>query len=60
MINRFLSENLVEYSLQFRSVALTGLRQCGKTTLCKMVFPEKPYVNFENHPLRGFCLKISL
>ena len=25
-----------------------GPRQSGKTTLCKLVFPNKPYVSLEN------------
>ncbi len=48
MIDRIISKKLIEYSKQFRAVALTGPRQCGKTTLCRYIFPHKPYVNFEN------------
>jgi uncharacterized protein len=32
----------------FRTVAVIGPRQSGKTTLCRMVFPDKPYVSLEN------------
>jgi uncharacterized protein len=38
---KYLAENV-------RAVAVVGPRQCGKTTLCKAVFPEKPYVSLEN------------
>ncbi|MBI5883565.1 MAG: ATP-binding protein [Elusimicrobia bacterium] len=37
-------------------VTVTGPRQSGKTTLCRMVFPEKPYVNLENPATRSFAL----
>lgn len=33
---------------EFRSVAVMGPRQSGKTTLCKATFPGKPYISFEN------------
>ena len=32
----------------FRAVAVIGPRQSGKTTLCRMVFPNKPYISLEN------------
>lgn len=32
---------------QFRALCITGPRQSGKTTLSKMLFKDKPYVNFE-------------
>lgn len=33
---------------QFRSICITGPRQSGKTTLGKILFKGKPYVNFES------------
>lgn len=33
---------------QFRALSIIGPRQSGKTTLSKLLFPSKPYVNFEN------------
>jgi len=33
---------------QFRALCITGPRQSGKTTLSKLLFKHKPYVNFEN------------
>ena len=33
---------------QFRALCITGPRQSGKTTLCKLLFKSKPYVNFED------------
>lgn len=48
LIKRLLSNKLGVYASQFRAVALMGARQCGKTTLTKMLFAQRPYVNFEN------------
>lgn len=48
MIPRQIQDKLLLYASQFRAVAITGARQTGKTTLCKMLFDDKPYVNFEN------------
>jgi uncharacterized protein len=47
-IQRSLEHKIVLYANQFRAIALMGIRQSGKTTLCKMLFPNKPYLNFEN------------
>lgn len=47
-ISRKLEIKINLYASQFRAIALMGIRQSGKTTLCKMLFPEKPYLNFEN------------
>jgi hypothetical protein len=33
---------------QFRALCLTGPRQSGKTTLSRLLFEGKPYVNFED------------
>ena len=35
---------------------LTGPRQSGKTTLCRMVLPDKPYVSLENPDKRAYAL----
>ncbi len=48
MINRLLFEEAQITSREFKIVALTGPRQSGKTTLCKHVFRNKPYVSFED------------
>lgn len=47
-IQRTLENKILLYANQFRAIALIGIRQSGKTTLCKMLFPTKPYLNFEN------------
>jgi uncharacterized protein len=48
MIQRIAQIRLENLAKTFRSVAVTGPRQSGKTTLCRAVFPEKPYVFLEN------------
>jgi predicted AAA+ superfamily ATPase len=48
MINRTASIRLIKLAKAFRSVAIVGPRQSGKTTLCKSVFPQKIYISLEN------------
>lgn len=48
MIKREAEEALVRLASQFPVVAVTGPRQSGKTTLAKMVFPDKKYVSFDD------------
>jgi predicted AAA+ superfamily ATPase len=48
MINRVLSKEVLRLSQGFKVVAVTGPRQSGKTTLCRMVFPDYNYFNLEN------------
>jgi predicted AAA+ superfamily ATPase len=46
-------KNLVH---KYPVVTVTGPRQSGKTTLCRKVFPQKPYVNLEAPDERKFAL----
>lgn len=55
MINRKATERLLHLSKTFRSVAVVGPRQSGKTTLCRTVFPGKPYVSLENPDVLEFA-----
>jgi uncharacterized protein len=55
MIKRIAEARLIKLANTFRSVAVVGPRQSGKTTLCKMVFPNKPYVSFENPDTLAFA-----
>lgn len=48
MVNRESASRLVKLAKAFRSVAVVGPRQSGKTTLCKAIFPQKPYISLEN------------
>lgn len=52
MYYRFLSAELLKLSANWSVISLTGPRQSGKTTLCKMAFPEYDYVNLEHLPTR--------
>ena len=55
MIQRAAAQRLIKLAKQFRSVAVIGPRQSGKTTLCKKVFPTKPYVSLENPDTLAFA-----
>ncbi len=57
MIERRISLKVIEYSRQFPVVTITGPRQSGKTTLCKMLFQDKKYVNLEEIDERQFALE---
>ena len=48
MINRDLSSEFLRLSGLFPVVTLVGPRQSGKTTLCKMLFPNFLYFNLED------------
>ena len=48
MIPRSAAQTLAQLARQYKAVAVIGPRQSGKTTLTKLLFPEKAYVNFEN------------
>ena len=56
MIERALSTHLLEVCERYPVVTLTGPHQSGKTTLCRMVFPERPYVSLENPAERAFAV----
>lgn len=55
MVNREAEKLIRKYARQFRSLALVGPRQSGKTTLAKKVFYRKPYVSLENPDERRFA-----
>jgi len=55
MIKRDAEISLLHLANQFKSVAVIGPRQSGKTTLVKAVFPKKPYVSLENPDYRQFA-----
>ena len=55
MIKRSLESTLRELMREFPVVTVTGPRQSGKTTLCQMTFPRKPYVNLEAPDTRLFA-----
>ena len=57
MIQRTATERLLKMAKSFRSVAVVGPRQSGKTTLCRKVFPNKPYISLENPDTLEFATK---
>jgi len=57
MIQREITPVLRKMADQFKAVAITGPRQSGKTTLCQLVFPDKPYVSLETPDERMRALR---
>jgi predicted AAA+ superfamily ATPase len=57
MIKRDIEATLVKYASQFKAVAITGPRQSGKTTLARMVFPDKDYVSLEDPDYRMMAVE---
>ena len=51
-IKRLLKEHLLYLAGKYPIITITGPRQSGKTTLAKMVFPKKAYVNLEKLDIR--------
>lgn len=54
MIERTLSEYVLHGAKSMPVVAISGPRQSGKTTLVKHIFPDYPYVTFEDLEIREF------
>jgi predicted AAA+ superfamily ATPase len=57
MIRRNIEPLLRQLAGQYPIVTLVGPRQSGKTTLARMVFPDKPYVSLEDPDLRRFAIE---
>ena len=55
MISREIENKVLAYYKQYPVVTITGPRQSGKTTLTKMIFPDKPYVSLESIEERNFA-----
>ena len=55
MIARTLEKKLHELAGYYPAVVVTGPRQSGKTTLCQMAYPDKPYVSLEALDIRDFA-----
>jgi predicted AAA+ superfamily ATPase len=55
LIERKAADILKRYAQSYPVVTITGPRQSGKTTLVKMVFPQKEYFNLENPEVRAFA-----
>lgn len=52
MIDRNITSEILRLKKFFPVLILTGPRQSGKTTLCKMAFPSYKYYNLENPDTR--------
>lgn len=48
MIERLLLPRLLDLAIRYAILTLTGPRQSGTTTLCRMTFPDLPHVSLEN------------
>ena len=46
---------LLQRATLYPVVTVLGPRQSGKTTLCRLAFPDKPYVNLEQPDVREFA-----
>lgn len=57
MIDRTAASKIRHLAGVFKSVAITGPRQSGKTTLAKSLFPDKAYLSLENPDVRRFALE---
>jgi hypothetical protein len=55
MIKRELIEKTVQMARQYPVVTITGPRQSGKTTLCRMVFPDMTYASLEDLDQREYA-----
>jgi hypothetical protein len=54
-IPREIAPHVLSLSRSFPVVTITGPRQSGKTTLCRQLFPDKPYVSLEALDQRAFA-----
>ncbi|MCY4397928.1 MAG: ATP-binding protein [Gemmatimonadetes bacterium] len=55
LIPRNLADPLRERMRHYPVVTVTGPRQSGKTTLCRMVLPDRPYVSLEGIDTRNYA-----
>jgi predicted AAA+ superfamily ATPase len=57
MIPREAEKEIINLASHFKAVAVVGPRQSGKTTLVRMLFKDKEYVNFENPDIRLYAIE---
>lgn len=56
LVNRTVATVVKRLAGKYPVVTITGPRQSGKTTLCRMVFGNKPYANLEAPDIRQFAI----
>ena len=57
MIARDITPRLIKAAQTWPSITLTGPRQSGKTTLCRTLFPQHPYLSLEDLDVRAFAME---
>ena len=57
MITRDLASQLNRAATWSPSITVTGPRQSGKTTLCRAIFPDRPYRSLEAPDDRAFAIE---
>ncbi len=55
MIQRIAEQQVRHAAQLYPVVTVTGPRQSGKTTLCRSLFADKPYVTLESIDQRDFA-----
>jgi len=55
LLARDVEPHLKRLANQYPVIMITGPRQSGKTTLCKKVFPRKPYISMEKLENRRYA-----
>jgi predicted AAA+ superfamily ATPase len=56
MLERSIEPILKDLAEKLPVITITGPRQSGKTTICRKVFPDIPYVNLERPDTRDYAL----
>lgn len=56
MINRQITKQLLEAAKQYPVITITGPRQSGKTTCCRLSFPNLPYSSLETPETRNYAI----
>ena len=55
MIERKISDKILSYMKKYPVITLTGVRQCGKSTLLRNLFSDYEYVSLEDIDIRDFA-----
>lgn len=55
MYHRTIMKEITLLAKEFRIISVLGPRQAGKTTLCKMAFPNHKYISLEDPDIRNYA-----